>query len=264
MGYLLPLKKFTQISVDCGSEEFSKIEGQPFLFVIDSLLHVMSISLPVESSPNVIISFDRSRNFPVCFRQIRTIFLTAPHSQWDRLSYQLSHEMCHMLIAEDVPENLRWLEESICELSSYYFLPKLSKYWRRKKCGFINASTNKPYYPEFESYVKNDSKKATPFDLSTFASINPPSDLIELTGNCELRFKNAHVANCMLPIFNKHPEIWHAVPYLCHITPNLSFQDSLKEWIALSPPESHTGLKKISNLFGLSIPYGLPRTQHTE
>lgn len=264
MGYLLSLKIFPQISVDCGSTEISKLKGQPFLFVIDSLLHVMNISLPVESAPNVIIAFDESRERPTCLRQSRLIILTTPHSQWNRLAYQLSHEMCHMLIANDVPENLRWLEESICELSSYYFLSKLSKYWRRKKCNFVSAATKKPYYTEFETYVKNDSRKATPFDLSVFTSDDQSSDLSELIKNCELRNRNAHVANCMLPIFNKHPDTWHAVPYLCYIPPNLSLQDSLKEWIALSPLESRTGLEKISNLFGLSVPPDLPSIRRME
>lgn len=225
------------------------------IFVVSSLLHVMSGKFPIESVPSTIISFSENMENPICYRECGLIILTANPNKWNQLTYQLAHEMCHRVIPNEVTQNLRWLEESICEMSSYYFLPRLSKYWRRKRVNLVNAKTRKPYYSEFEKYVKNDWQKATELNLSSF-SICPPSDELQtLINNCELREQNAYIAKALLPIFNSYPNTWHAISILGSLSPSLPLEASLTEWIDLSPEECRTGLQKIAEIFGTKSPY---------
>ena len=253
MGLLIPLKSFSQISLDCGDYDFLENPGNDTLFVISSLLHVMNNHLPIESLPSTKIIFLENIERPICQRNAELIILNANPNTWNQLAYQLAHEMCHRTIPCDVIKNLRWLEESICELSSYYFLPRLTKYWRRKKVPLVFKKTQKPYYPAFESYVKYDKKKAEPFDLSSLASDTLSEKLQQLINDCEIREMNAHIANEFLPVFKAHPDTWHAVPYLCQIKSDLTLKESLTEWLALSPEESRTGLRKIAQIFGAEI-----------
>lgn len=254
MGELIPINIFPQISVDSGNYAFLENPQNNTHFVISSLLHVMSSKLPIESVPATQISFSEDRENPICDRMSGLIILTSDPSTWNQLAYQLSHEMCHRVIPNEVVKNLRWLEESICELSSYFFLPALTKYLRGNKRILKMAKSNRPYYPEFKKYVSSDRKKAEHMDLSSFASETPSGELQLLINNCELREKNAYIATSLLPVFNKYPRTWHAVPFLCDLSPDLSLEASLIEWIELSPEECHIGLRKIATIFGIELP----------
>lgn len=254
MEKLIPVESFSQISFDCGNYDFLENPKNNTFFVISSLLHVMDNELPIGSVPSTIISISEDSDCPICYRDSSHIVLTAnPHS-WSQLAYQLAHEMCHRVIPNEVTQNLRWLEESICELSSYYFLPRLSKFWCSLRISLLNAKTNEPYYPEFEKYVENDRKKAEAFDLSSLACDTPSNELKLLINDCELRAKNAYISTCLLPIFNKHPCTWHAIPLLGALGSKLSLRDSLEEWIELSPKECRIGLQKIAHIFGAEVP----------
>lgn len=253
MGKLIPLKLFPQFSLDCGSDAALEYDPDTTIFVLDSLLHVMNIYLPIQNAHPAMIILSETQPYPICYRNTRHIFLTANPSSWCQLTYQLAHEMCHYIIPNNVTSNLRWFEESICELSSYYFLPQLSEYWNRIQVSFY-TETNSLYYPEFQKYAKNDQCKATFIDISTFAQHDSHPDLLSLIGDCEQRDKNAYIANRLLPIFTEFPDTWHAIPFLCQISPNQSFQDSLSQWIALSPKDARIGLQELAQVFGAAIP----------
>lgn len=94
-----------------------------------------------------------------------------------------------------------------------------------------------------------------PFDLSLLISDPNASELNSLMNNYDLRKKNAYIAVKLLPIFKKYPKTWRAIPFLSKIPSGLSFSDSLVKWIELSPIEAHTGLQKMAELFGASMPF---------
>lgn len=45
------------------------------LFAIDSLLHVMNISLPIQQSPEAVIEFTDAQKFPMCVRPPKSYIL---------------------------------------------------------------------------------------------------------------------------------------------------------------------------------------------
>ena len=241
------LKHFPNFSLNYNASNLNLYEIQNPLLVLDSVAHVFNLSLPVTQLPSLQIILDSSRSNPTCFRQLHTIYLSSKPTSWCKIAYQFAHELCHYSIPNDVMPELGWLEESICELSSYYFLPKISKYWKRTDIR-LETSDGDLYYPYFTSYVEDDKQKAKPFDLSFIN--NPHSDdFKQLTQNCYIRNKNAYIAIKLLPIFKENPKTWLAIPHLCDIKPNQTLANSLIEWISLSPCESHKGLLKIIHLF---------------
>ena len=117
MGQLTPLKLFPNFSVDFGD---NPVATDPSILVVDSLLHVMNFSLPIHCHSNAVITIQQQRPNPVCYRENNLIILSCD-------AYQLAHEMCHLMIPNDVVPELRWLEESICELSSFFFSSRAFK-----------------------------------------------------------------------------------------------------------------------------------------
>ena len=250
MGLIAYSKLFPQFAIDCGDSEEFPISFHDTIFLIDSLLHVMNLSLPIQDSDVATIAFSSSSECPICYKESRLIILNCEKSYWCQVVYQLAHEMCHLMIPGEVAENLKWLEESICELSSYIFLPKIKKYWLRLAATASIDQVKASYAPFFEEYVLDDQLKSEAFDLASLIGNPDSNELSSLISDCCMRNKNTYIAINLLPIFKTLPLTWHAVPYLGAIPPNQSLSASLKQWIELSPTDSHMGLQKIANLFG--------------
>ncbi len=249
MSSLKSLSHFPNIFLDCASSNLSMPQSEDVLFVLDSVAHVFNISISLDKIDPLTVILNSALPNPVCYKETQQIYLTSKSPSWCQIAYQFAHELCHYSIAGNVPGNLRWLEESICEASSYYFLPKISKYWKRINVNKITPD-GEMYYPCFTSYVEVDCKKSTPFDISQLCKL-PISEISQnLIINPYMRNINSHIANCMLPIFKKYPLTWKAIPYLGFVNPGQHLTDSLKEWIALSPPKCHAGLIEFSLLFG--------------
>lgn len=247
MQNLNSFKHFSNFSLNHNASNLSLYEIQYPLVVLDSVAYVFNSFVPITKLPDLQIILDSSRSNPTCFRQLGTIYLSSRPTSWSKIAYQFAHELCHYAIPNNVTPELRWLEESICELSSYYFLPEISKYWEQDGINLETADGDL-YYPYFTSYVEDDKQKATPFDLSFIANPNS-DDFKQLTHDCYIRDKNSYIAVKLLPIFKEDPKTWLAIPHLCDIKPNQTLYDALMEWISLSPAESHQGLLKIIQLF---------------
>lgn len=254
MGRVIKLKYFPQFSVDLGdSTSITDDSETPIFFVLDSLLHVMNLSLPVQNYPHGTIVFVLESKSPICYKESNLIFLNCSKNKWDQVTYQLAHEMCHLLIhGKTIPE-LRWLEESICELSSLYFLPKISKYWKRLGIPY-QTSDGMLYSPLFEKYALDTHADITSLDLTLFTENLDNSELSSLVKDCYQRSKNRYIAIRFLPIFKHFPKTWNAVPYISEIPAGLSFADSLVKWIELSPMDSRIGLQELATVFGKVIP----------
>ena len=250
MGQLTPLKLFPNFSVDFGD---SSIATDSSIFVVDSLLHVMNLSLPIQCHSNAIITIQLQDPNPVCYRENNLIILSCDKNDWNQLTYQLAHEVCHLMIPNEVVPELRWLEESICELSSFFFLPRISKFWNRLGIT-LKASDNTLYAPLFEKYALKAHSAATALDLTLFSTCSAESELPSLVSDCYQRSKNKYISLCLLPIFERFPKTWHAIPCLSKVPAQLSFPDSLAKWIELSPTESHSGLQELALVFGVTIP----------
>lgn len=84
-----------------------------------------------------------SNDYPVTYSNYNVILLSAENKFWCKYAYQFAHEYCHFQIGGNVPPQLRWFEESLCELASYFFLPRIGDLWK------IN-----PPYPNWKDYAE--------------------------------------------------------------------------------------------------------------
>ena len=183
-----------------------------------------------------------SDNHPVTYSDHNVILLSAKERRWCQYAYQFAHEYCHFQIGGNVPQQLRWFEESLCELASYFFLPLISDLWK----------TNPPYpnwrdyAEEFRNYVMLDQQKATPFDLDF--SDNPDT-LIHLIQNEYDRPKNAYVALKLMPVFESTPDLWSVINNIKNVPKNLTFTESMRCWRDLSPGQFKEDIETIAQVF---------------
>lgn len=218
------------------------------LAVLDSVVTVFSPCFAeIGLNPNNLHIIHSDGDYPICYREQGIICLTASDRFWCKYSYQFSHEYCHFQIRGEVQPNIRWLEESLCETASYYFLPKVGKLWADTP----PYQNWKSYAPAFLEYVKDDTQKATPFNIN-FSQPNNPF-LAQLRSTPCDRSRNAFVALKLLPLFEENPALWNVVPLLVEI-PNLcSLYDAMKYWIDVSPVKFKPSLAKIAEVFSLGV-----------
>lgn len=238
---LVPFKNINTYKFNVPNDE-SKHSYDSLIYTLESVAYLFSRYFPTLGEKPLIVLINDSISNPIAYRTSGMILLHTRPERWSQAAYQFAHELCHYMIPDDSPERLKWLEESICETASYYFLRKLTKYWKRIEAPFYDCNNN-PYADLFTDYVIDDSKKAESFNLFD------ESEIINLENDRYQRKKNSHIANLLLPIFQKHYKTWEAIPYLCSIPDSLPLKDALREWIQISPQESYNGLIQIYSLF---------------
>jgi len=187
-----------------------------------------------------------SDDHPVTYSNHNVILLSAEDRFWCKYAYQFAHEYCHFQIGGNVPQHLRWFEESLCELASYFFLPRIGDLWKAN-----------PPYPNWKDYAENfreyslhDQQKATPFDL---AFLDNPSALVHLIQNEYDRSKNAYVAIKLLPLFEANPCLWSVVHLIRNIPENLTFSEYLRCWRDRSPEEFRKDIGMIAQVFSIVL-----------
>lgn len=187
-----------------------------------------------------------SDDHPVTYSNHNVILISAEDRFWCKYAYQFAHEYCHFQIGGDVPRQLRWFEESLCELASYFFLPRIGDLWQ----------TNPPY-PNWKDYAENfreysmqDQQKATPFDL---VFLDNPSVLMYLIQNEYDRPKNAYVAIKLMPVFEANPCLWSVVHLIKNVPKNSTFSEFLRCWRDLSPEEFRKDIGMIARIFSIVL-----------
>ena len=187
-----------------------------------------------------------SDDHPVIYCNHNVILLSARDRFWCKYAYQFAHEYCHFQIGGAVPQQLRWLEESLCELASYFFLPRIGDLWK------INPPYPnwKDYAESFRIYCIQDQQQATPFEL---ALLGNPDILAHLIQNEYDRPKNAYVALKLMPVFEANPCLWSAVHIIKSVPKNLTFSESLRCWRDLSPEEFRKDIDAIAWIFSILL-----------
>lgn len=222
----IPLNNHEQYTFETNVNDFNTV------FTLNSIVSLFDEYFGFNDSNLTICIYD-DENFPLCNRLEHQIYLNVEIGFYQQEAYQFSHELCHFMIPKDVCKNLRWFEEALCEMASIFFLKRMPEKW------LDIHNSEKEYAIGFYKYAINRTKNETKFDITN------NSELQVLENECYIRDKNMYIANLILPIFEKYPNTWRAVPYLCEIPSGLSFLQSLKKWIGLSPKESRKGLRKI-------------------
>lgn len=200
----------------------------------------------LKNSDFTIIIDPKFRN-PYCEYSTKSIYLKTLPFSWCQIAYQFCHELCHFVISNPKPNKILWLEESICEMASYYFMEQLSNHWKKHYKHYM-SSDNKPYYKFFKEYVDNDKKKAIFFNIDSLK--NNTEILSSLQKDGINREYNANIAIQMLPIFKSYPGLWKTISCFKNIH-STELETFLIEWNNLSPKYLKKGMKEIMKLFNI-------------
>lgn len=102
-------------------------------FVLDDLLYIYSNRVPLDKNRPMLINEGNSgpiyvTNTPLAHELI--ILNTKQARLWARDVYQLAHELTHFVIFHGIQQpQFKWFEETLAELSSYFFLKQMAAYW---------------------------------------------------------------------------------------------------------------------------------------
>lgn len=194
--------------------------------LVNAVTKTMKMYFNAQSILGFKVVFDIQHGDPETFKSERTIYITAMSMYWCQFIYQYAHEFCHLLIPEPVPYHFKWFEESLCDLSSIFFLKVLRDEWSS-------------FFPEYASYTDavcsyiSSLSNGTAFPLNSL-SVPDSQTYLYLSLNRYDRGMNRYFSMQMLPIFEAHPDIWRAVPLLHKVSDAQSFKDYLLHWRNIS------------------------------
>lgn len=173
---------------------------------------------------------------------------------WSQLTYQFSHEMCHLLSNYDLaPNNVskqQWFEESLCEAFSLFSLAKLADQWEANP-PYPNW---KDYAPELRKYLADmlqEKHRGLAPNLARWYKQNQAA--LEADPVAQERELNEKVAAHLLKIFAKQPETWAAINYinLGDDSKDKTMTKYLKDWYNNTPENLRAPIKEIQQQLGI-------------
>lgn len=202
--------------------------------------------LVAHSDPHPLTLFERG---PRGEYQVR---LSARGQYWAHYAYEFAHELAHILSNYEhyasfgaITAN-QWFVEALCEAASLYALKRLALVWE--------VSPPRPdwrahaqAFRQFAERFFNERHRRLPPDTSLAAWFEKKER--DLRQNPYLRDRNEVVANVLLPLFEKNPEIWQAIAYLP--ATGASFRDYLFAWRANAPKDCRDFITYVMVLFGI-------------
>ena len=127
---------------------------------------------------------------------------------------------------------MKYFEESLCELSSHFFLRNKTTYYLNSR--FRNLVE---YAPVLSDYSSDALASATEFELSFSTSYDRYD-----------RNNNKHIVKLILPIFEKTPSLWSEVPKLADIEAS-TIGKLLDLWKNKATAEHKKAIQEIQNIF---------------
>ena len=158
---------------------------------------------------------------PVTFRENCLIFLSSRGKYYLQHMYQFAHELCHFMVPSGVCQEYRWLEETLCQMMSWYALQKILD---SRDTAPINALRGE--YGNLPKYLANSMSDRYPIAPDQLPELLP-TWLPHLRDTCYDRRLNRTIASGIYPLFLAAPQLWQIVPALCRLTPEMDLASAL-------------------------------------
>lgn len=216
--------------------------------IVDELIKIMESHF-CKQAPTFRLINDLNFAYPETTLTYDEIHICCMDTSWSQIAYQFSHEFCHLLIGSLVPQKMRWFEESICELSSLFFMEQLAIVWKTKR-----IFNNSEYATSLISYCANYMNSAT--DLQNLLDVSDPSSTVwsHAVAECYDRNFNLQIAKLLLPIFHKYPALWKTVPLLSRLhNDESSLTRYLSSWSILSDESFRQPFAELAEALHCSI-----------
>ncbi len=170
---------------------------------------------------------------------------------WAQLTYQFSHEFCHILCDyKDNPNPNKWFEETVCETASLFVLRRSAETWKIRP----PYPHWKDYAPALRSYADERMEKARlPSGKSLADWYRENSEA--LSKNATDRLRNTVAATAILPLFEKTPEGWESVGFLNKGTfdATTTLRHYLEAWHADCPKKHRAFVRQLAAELGFAI-----------
>lgn len=190
------------------------------------------------------------------------VMLHTPAQRWSQYAYQLAHELCHVLINSPVIDGLsawrdhlqmpnRWLEESLCQMSAFFALPRVADEWDARP-PFAGAS---PYAHSLRDYAATQWRDAAPLTSDTSFSAWFAKRVEPLRIEPYDRPTNARVAAALLPLFEQQPGLWVCLTYLEAVAASDRSQldTFLRGWKIAAPDSCRSGIDAFARVLGFTL-----------
>lgn len=176
------------------------------------------------------VLYDIQHGDPETIKSERLIYVTAVDIYWAQIIFQYSHELCHLLIEEPIPEQFKWFEESLCDLASIYFLHESEENWP----SFF------PDQPDYQEKIRKYIFNLSPGEKFPLKELfdNQSEHSTYMKMHRYDRDKNRYIAHSLFTIFKGSPQLWKSVPLLCSASNAKSFKDFLHQWRNSSKDEN--------------------------
>lgn len=135
---------YKNISLSCNNDEWGCAAIEIYRKIICDIVLEYE-QLGYNPDDNIPINIQHSPfEYPMCSNvgNHRIIYLATKDNFWCQLAYQFAHEYCHHLINGPMDgENISsyWFEESICELSSNYFMRRIAQRWIEENTPILSS-----------------------------------------------------------------------------------------------------------------------------
>lgn len=217
---------YKNISLSCNKDEWGNAAIEVYRKIIcDIVLEFEQLGYYPDENPPVNI-LHSPFDYPMCSNVVdsRIIYLATKDNYWCQLAYQFAHEYCHHLINGPMDgENISsyWFEESVCELSSIYFMRRIAQKWVANNTPILNT-----YAQSVKNYCEDNWSCVSLVNRLPYWIHDNMSMLSELNYHREM-YKV--IAKSLYPLFEEYPNLWKLLPYLKRVSQEE--YESFEHWI---------------------------------
>jgi hypothetical protein len=204
----------------------------------------------------------RGHNGPITLYQRNepgeiVVRLDTGKTYWAQYSYQFAHEFCHILCGyRKAYEGNKWFEETVCETASLYVLRAMSRSWKTEP-PYPNWRDYRDALREYADDVIRKREEVYAIDLKglpAFYQLHKAT----LEKNPTSRELDGAMAVILLRLFEEQPQRWESIRWLNSNPPRAgdTFQTYLQKWHDAAPPRHQAFIRKIGQLYGVTLTPG--------
>lgn len=155
---------------------------------------------------------------PICYRHLspNVIYLSPGNMVFypPQMFYQLSHELCHLLIGYGTLSEYMWIEETICALASFVFP--------------VNSDIKDRFICDIDEYIQQEEANFIKFDTRELFDYNSSISQY-LRSHSTDRGMNTYVASLLKPLVFNNPNFWMFFSYLPSVPSGLDMEGVIND-----------------------------------
>ncbi|HZV53851.1 MAG TPA: hypothetical protein VFF82_02835 [Rhodocyclaceae bacterium] len=240
--------------------------------VLQSVANELLAQVPNRFSATIIVTHTDSNPIALYDRGPAGEYLVRLHAsdeRWHLYVFEFAHEFCHLLsnydenVSDDVRRKNQWFEETLCETASLYALERLASTWERSP-SHAGLAEHAGKLGRFFNLLISEEHRHLPPQVQPAGWVSDNED--NLRRDPYQREKNDLVAKLLLPLFERSPKSWGALPYmnLDREDASASLTEYLQRWHQRVPLEHKAFVADVMTLLGVGAASPVTATLNPE